>query len=1129
MTLDSLAIEAGSLLVQHALQHWTDNRRQAVSREAQLVELLPGTIADRLLRRRLSGQFNGIVDNVAERLVNLCAQEFRGLSDADKAGALAAVVDTLVAADLSDAELFAADLDAEQLATRLHARMPQRGASHELGQDGAAFYTVVLEECCGCLVRLVQQRPEFLVRAQRETLQRVGGMAEEICALGQQVTAVLDRMPVRTLDAPEGTSEDAEFTRRYAEHLSQTLDYVELFGVSVHDFRPRTALSVAYISLQVSTRSDREGTWPRLVDRHGMGATEPESRQHTARVQAEAALAQHRLTLVRGEAGSGKSTLLRWLAITAARGGFTGELQGWNGLTPFLVKLRSHAEGELPAPEALPQTAARPLAGHMPRGWAHRRLRSGQALLLVDGVDELPQRRREGVRGWLRELIAAFPELHVVVTSRPAAAAEQWLSGEGFRPVFMEPLSPPETEELVHHWHRAMRDSPHLPCGAEELDSHAARLLGRLSAAPHLRHLASSPLLAAMLCALNLDRNRLPHNRMDLYAETLDMLLERRDTRRGIPSHAEEGPDRREKLRLLQDLAFRLSSTGRAELSRDAARARIAQQLPSMPRVNAEPEQVLVGLLERSGVLRAPAMDRVDFVHRTVQEYLTAQQIVYDDDLEYLVDQAHKDKWRETVIMAAGHANGPQLRTLVRGLRKRIAAGGRHTRQLKVLLACCMETLDEAPSEVREAIDTCLDHLVPPRDLRAARSLATVGEPVLDRLPETLDGLSEPRARAAVRTAWLVNGPRAIEALSRYATDPRPEVQHELRAAWSYFDAEEYARRVLADAPLLNEGYLQIENPRLLGTLRHLRHLTKLQCTGMDIPDLGFLENVAALKMVSLYSFRSGDLTPLSVHSNSLASINLCSTSSLKSMVPLTELSRLEKLMVQAPSLGTLKFLRDLPHLTGVFLFGESLAEVGDTSPIVEHDRLVSFGLEFSSNVRKFDLDFLGSFPNLRLVHLRGGVLDSDIRIVALRAPHVEALVLPDANFLRNIDDIANLSLNHLVLGGCQEVRDFSWLSSLSGLESLYIRSSGIADLTPIRNLQNLDVLAIENCEYIQDLSPISGLPYLRTLHLCGARPGLDLAPLAGQKNLQIFIYRGQDVRNRRALGRGVRVIEVDS
>jgi predicted NACHT family NTPase len=128
-------------------------------------------------------------------------------------------------------------------------------------------------------------------------------------------------------------------------------------------------------------------------------------------------------------------------------------------------------------------------------------------------------------------------------------------------------MTPADIKELIRHWHEAIRNAGDLPCSAEDLPGFEAALLARLESAPHLRALAGSPLLAAMLCALNLDRVRqLPRDRMGLYAAALEMLLERRDAERQIEANREIVLDQRQKMQILQDLAWRLSAFGRTEL-----------------------------------------------------------------------------------------------------------------------------------------------------------------------------------------------------------------------------------------------------------------------------------------------------------------------------------------------------------------------------------------------------------------------------------------------------------------------------------------------------------------------------------------------------------------------------------
>src|SRR6185312_10689699 len=199
----------------------------------------------------------------------------------------------------------------------------------------------------------------------------------------------------------------------------------------------------------------------------------------------------------------------------------------------------------------------------------------GRALLLVDGVDELVSVQRPAVRKWLRGLLAEFPQIRVVVTARPGAADRSWLAAEGFTPLLLERMSPLDVTAFCRRWHDAMREAAQrravtLPCQVDELGDYERALLRQLDGRKHLRGLASSPLLCAMLCALNLDRRQqLPPDRMALYRDALALLLGRRDAAREIPAGRGVVRDNGSKLAILQHVAWRLSLAGRAELSRD--------------------------------------------------------------------------------------------------------------------------------------------------------------------------------------------------------------------------------------------------------------------------------------------------------------------------------------------------------------------------------------------------------------------------------------------------------------------------------------------------------------------------------------------------------------------------------
>lgn len=764
MSLDEAALNIGRQVVKHAVTAWLDVRREKAQRGRDLVDLLAVAVVDRFHRRDLARQFEQIGDEAARRLQPLYSVEFGELPENERAAALAAVVDALTKADLSDQALFAADVDPIKLAARVRARLP---ASRAALSDGAtALYRAVLDQSCIALVSVVRRLPEFHARAASELLGRTASLADDI-------GAVLARLPRTSLDAPRGREHDSEFLARYLGLVSSALDQLDLFGVDTHHFRPRTRVSVAYFSLTVTgstrgTRYDRrDEDW--FADRRG----------DTSGVRVEDALATAPRTLLRGDAGSGKTTLLQWVAVNCARGGFTGQLAAWNGRVPFFVRLRSYGDCHPPRPEEFPVGVADPIVGVMPEGWVHRQL-SSNAVLLVDGVDELVPSQRARVRDWLARLVTAYPDLPVVVTSRPAAASQSWLVDQGFTALLLEPMSPSDIAEFCRRWHDAVRSATDaLPCPPEELGEYESALLRNLDARRALRTLATNPLLCAMLCALNLDRHRqLPPDRMALYAASLDMLLERRDVDRGVMQAVRL--DKGAKLAILQHLAWRLTFAGRVELAFEDCAHHVARAVDRLPEVTVAADEALRFLLERSGVIRDPAIGRVDFIHRTFQEYLAAKEAAEDHLMDVLINEAHSDRWRETIIMAAGHATAKNRNEILTGILERADREPKAARRLRLLASACLDTSQTVEPEVMARIDASLATAIPPRDKRESRTLSLAGDRVLRRLPTSLDEVSEAVGVACVRTAALVNGPAALQLLAGYAADPRIDVQHEL-------------------------------------------------------------------------------------------------------------------------------------------------------------------------------------------------------------------------------------------------------------------------------------------------------------------------------------------------------------
>ncbi|WP_407563140.1 NACHT domain-containing protein [Streptomyces sp. 184] len=890
MVVEAAALRLGQTVATAAARLWLGGRRREQERWLGLDELLRTRVSGLRPRREVGRQFEKIADAVYDRLEPRLGHAFRQLDEGGRQAVVDAVCTTLTRADLSDEALLAANARSAELIRRI-TRSTRAPAG--LNEAETRLYEALFAECVEYYVRIVRSLPPFEERAAAELLARTAG-------IGDGVARILERLPDRSLFAPEGTDQDAGFRRRYLELVSRELDEVELFRqASDRAAAPRIKLSVAYVGLRAGGDEGERGRAGRSLPmvRSDMSYWEDSG---SPRGGIEDTLSGRSRVLLRGEAGSGKTTLLRWLAITAARGAFTGELASWNGLTPIFVKLREYGGRTPPRLEDMLDGVAGTITGVMPRGWVERQLEGGGVLLLVDGVDELLERDRRAMREWLRRLLRTYGEIRVVVTSRPAAAGADWLRREDFTAVHLDRMTPAELAAFVRQWHQAVRElGDDLPCDVDELPHYELSLLANLQERPHLHQLASTPLLAAMLCAMHLSQGRqLPRDRMELYRHALHTLVHERDVERNVPSAVDATLSLGDKLVILRHLAWKLSDNHRSEIHLERAADYVTATLKSLRHLDGiDGGRLLDQLRQRSGILRSPAEGRLDFVHRTFQEYLAAQEAAEEDHIGNLISRAHLDLWRETVVMTAGHANTRQREELLNGILDRADDEPRHTRPLRLLAAACQETMPSMSEELGERLDRAVNALLPARRPTDPPALAAVGPGLLRRLPRSLDELSTKAGVQTVRTVALIGGAEALELLKGYAGDGRGEVIEELIHAWDYFEPNAYAEHVLNCLPLPGR-YVWVSHSGQLNAVHRLHSLSLLE---VRIPtrDLAFLARIPPLRHLVMSRLEPEcDLSPLRTHPG-LEAVHLYGEARLTGVQDLDELPRLRSLTLR--------------------------------------------------------------------------------------------------------------------------------------------------------------------------------------------------------------------------------------
>ncbi|MDD9379915.1 NACHT domain-containing protein [Streptomyces sp. ZAF1911] len=696
-----------------------------------------------------------------------------------------AVTDALAATLHALGDLTITDVDAVRLGPEAFARELRRAADRperHLSADATHFYEALLGVASLHILEFFTQRKTFTARA-------LVGQTRAV----QELTSKTDEL-IRRTPLPDAT--DAAFEATYLPYVAKKHAKLTIYGIDLGNSPTRWPLDVAYLSLEAAPLGRSEISWDAYETAEDFLAVQRAREPQPA----DQALARTPRVLLRGEAGSGKTTLVQWLAVTAAQQDRPERPAYLRDRIPFVLPLRTltrHGE-RLPAPKDFLAAIGCPLAGSQPAGWEHRVLTAGRGLVLVDGIDEVPEAERERTRRWLRDLIDTYDNTdnRWLVTSRPSAVGQDWLGEEGFGELALSSMRPADTATFIKRWHAAARD------GAEsgaELDAYEAQLLTAVRAKADLGRLATNPLMCGLICALHRDRRGyLPHGRKDLYEAALSMLISRRDRERDM-----DVPDLREEpqLELLQRLAYWLIKNGRTEMDRSQAEAIIGRALPAVPEAAAlgDAPAVFDHFLQRSGLLREPAPDTVDFIHRTFQDFLGARAAVEEGDFGLLAAHAADDQWEDVIRMAVALAR-PRERVALFEDMLTLGDGTEDQRvrfRVYLLAAACLEHATTLEPAVRAAVEERTARLIPPRNEVDARALAKLGPLILDLL-EGPDGLDEQDGYyTAIAASWVASD-AAVPFLARYAEHSSLDVRSQLMWAWSRFDSALYADEIIA-------------------------------------------------------------------------------------------------------------------------------------------------------------------------------------------------------------------------------------------------------------------------------------------------------------------------------------------
>jgi transcriptional regulator with XRE-family HTH domain len=865
-------------------------------------------------------------------------------------------------------------------------------------------------------------------------------------AAAARLPQVREALPRRVARRSVRPTVQPSFEERYLSYVVERHSQLTVVGLDLS--RPDHAhwpLDAAYLSLELAEQP--EG-WP--------ADSEESDRPSLVVKRAEKALANCRRVLLRGLAGSGKTTLLQWLAVATARDELPEELADWRGRIPFVLPLRTLVRrGPLPEPHDFLSAVGTPLAASQPEGWADAVLARGEALVLVDGIDEVPQKHRGATRDWLERLLAAYKDAHFVVTTRPSAVPEGWLASSHFTELSVRPMSATDTGIFVHRWHTAARHNAATDAERSQLHDLEATLQVTVRAQRDLAQLSSTPLMCALICALHRDRRgHLPHSRMELYEAALSMLLVRRDLERSIDVPEGIQLTEHQSIQLLQRLAYWLIRNRQTETDRATALALVDDALPAMQAVAEQgtADQVLTHLVGRSGLLRQPTADTIDFVHRTFQDYLGAKAAIEAHDFPLLVNNAHDDQWEDVIRMAVAHARPAESADLLRRLVERGDTEGEHRSRLHLLAAASLYYATEIEPATRRLVEQRARVLMPPRSQEEAQELAALGPGILDLLPGPED-LEDDEVGPVVETAAAIGGDQAYAFLCRFLQSlPHDSAPFAVSRGWEHFEADQYACDILL--PLLGQDRLSlnVHTHDQRNALRLLKPITDIEfqgdfteneiiehlspeythtlriSSGHLLTDLKFIRKLPALKKLTL-----AECTQLT-HVEDLAGI------------PLTNLT-----LINLPSQSSFDGLSSLPELTNLSLYTN--LPVASLSDVPAPEGLTSLDLGWT-NAR---LTGISRWQQLQELAISTALDNEEWQEVAT-LPHLAELCISGNLLPPNAIPMHNVTYLRLLHNS--EAQTDLIPELFPNLERFFIncQEAHTADITPLNRIKGLQV-----------------------------------------------------------------------
>lgn len=365
----------------------------------------------------------------------------------------------------------------------------------------------------------------------------------------------------------------------------------------------------------------------------------------------------YRKLRVLGKPGVGKTTFLQHLAVQCNRGEFAADQ------VPIFLTLREFAEAAKHQGEfSLFNTIHQALAtdGLTDSAPLEALLHKGRVLVLLDGMDEVPNQDISAVIREIRAFSDKYYRNRFVVSCRTAS---QKLALRGFTDVEIAPFTQEQIATFAQKWFVALGKTA-------TSQAQAAEFVQKLDRPENwqFRQLVVTPLFLHLACWVFQGEGRLPSKRTAFYKQGLDLLLGKWDETKGVErDQVYRGFLLPQKMKLLSQLAAVTFEQGQYFFEQRTIERYIEDYLKNLSGASLEPEELqleseamLKAIEAQHGLLIERARGIFSFSYLAFQEYLTARKIVATHNLQALeqalgglVSHVTDPHWHEVFLLTA--------------------------------------------------------------------------------------------------------------------------------------------------------------------------------------------------------------------------------------------------------------------------------------------------------------------------------------------------------------------------------------------------------------------------------------------------------------------------------------------